>query len=47
MADVSAAVDGKTAGLTVHDTNGDAYFPRLRLPDPLNGFQLRTFAPAA
>jgi hypothetical protein len=47
VADVSSAVDWKTAGLKVHDTNGAAYFPRLRLPDPLNGFQLRTFAPAA
>jgi len=29
----------------VHETNGAAYFPRLRLPDPMNDFQLRTFAP--
>ena len=26
-------------------SNGAAYFPRLRLGDPLNGYQLRTFAP--
>jgi len=43
--DVAKAVDWKTSGLTVHDLNGAAYFPRLRLPDPLNDFQLRTFAP--
>jgi phage tail sheath protein FI len=43
--DVSSAVDWKTSGLTVHDKNGAAYFPRLRLGDPLNNFQLRTFAP--
>ena len=43
--DVASAVDWKTSGLTVHDLNGAAYFPRLRLPDPLNEFQLRTFAP--
>jgi len=38
-------VDWKTSGLTVHDLNGAAYFPRLRLPDPINSMQLRTFAP--
>jgi len=43
--DVSSAVDWKTSGFTVHDKNGAAYFPRLRLGDPLNNFQLRTFAP--
>jgi uncharacterized protein len=43
---VAAAVDWKTTLLTVHDENGAAYFPRLRLPDPLNGFKLRTFAPS-
>jgi phage tail sheath protein FI len=42
---VSTAVDWKTSGLKVHDKNGAAYFPRLRLADPLNNFQLRTFAP--
>jgi Bacteriophage tail sheath protein len=42
---VAAAVDWKTSGLTVVDPNGAAFFPRLRLPDPLNGYQLRTFAP--
>ena len=29
--DVATAVDWKTSGLTVHDENGAAYFPRLRL----------------
>jgi len=43
--DVASAVDWKTSGLTVHDLNGAAYFPRLRLPDPINSMQLRTFAP--
>ena len=40
-----AAIDWKSSGLTVHDINGAAYFPRVRVPDPLNDFQLRTFAP--
>jgi hypothetical protein len=43
---VSGAVDYKTSGLAVHDTNGATFFPRLRLPDPLNSFQMRTFAPS-
>jgi phage tail sheath protein FI len=43
---ISAAVDWKTSGLGVHQENGAAYFPRLRLPDPLNSFQPRTFAPS-
>ena len=42
---VSGAVDWKTSALTVNDANGAAFFPRLRLPDPLNNYQLRTFAP--
>lgn len=42
---VSAAVDWKSSQLAVNDANGAAFFPRLRLPDPLNNFQLRTFAP--
>jgi uncharacterized protein len=45
VADVPSGVDWIASGLTVHDTNGAAYFPRLKLPDPLNNFQLRTFAP--
>lgn len=43
--DVDSAADWKSSGLTVHDKNGAAYFPRLRIADPLNGFNLRTFAP--
>ena len=43
---VETAVDWKTSGLTVHQENGAAFFPRLRLPDPANNFQLRTFAPS-
>jgi uncharacterized protein len=42
---VSKAVDWITSGLAVKDANAAAFFPRLRLPDPLNTFQLRTFAP--
>jgi hypothetical protein len=44
---VAAAVDWKTTLLTVQDAAGHAaaYFPRLRVPDPLNNYQLRTFAP--
>ena len=43
---VSGAVDYKTTCLTVHDKNGATFFPRLRWPDSLNGFQMRTFAPS-
>jgi phage tail sheath protein FI len=39
------AIDWKSSGLTVHESYGAAYFPRVRVPDPLNDFQLRTFAP--
>lgn len=44
--DVDSAADWKSSTLTVHDKNGAAFFPRLRLPDPLNDFTLRTFAPS-
>jgi phage tail sheath protein FI len=43
--DVAAAVDWITTELAVHDVNGAAYFPRLKLRDPLNDFQMRVFAP--
>jgi phage tail sheath protein FI len=43
---VPTAIDWKTSGLLVHDDHGAAFFPRLRLPDPLNNYQLRTFAPS-
>jgi uncharacterized protein len=42
---IASAVSWKTSGLTVNDPSGAAYFPRLRLPDPLNNYNLRTFAP--
>src|SRR5262249_7252306 len=44
--DVGSAVDWKTSQLAVHQENGAAFFPRLRLADPANKFQLRTFAPS-
>ena len=43
---VSAALDWKASHLTVNDANGAAFFPRLKLTDPLNNFQMRTFAPS-
>lgn len=45
VASVASAVDWKSSQLAVVDPNGAAFFPRLRLPDPLNKYQLRTFAP--
>lgn len=42
---ISGALDWKTSQLIVHDPNGAAFFPRLRLSDPLNNYQLRTFGP--
>jgi phage tail sheath protein FI len=45
VADVASGVDWISSGLTVHDLNGAAYFPRLKLADPLNNYQLRQFAP--
>ena len=44
--DVASGVDWKTLQLAVHSPNGAAYFPRLRLADPANNYQLRTFAPS-
>lgn len=43
--DVDSGADWKSSTLTVHDKNGAAYFPRLRVADPLNDFNPRTFAP--
>jgi uncharacterized protein len=43
---VSGAVDWKTSHLGIVSPSGAAFFPRLRLPDPLNGYKLRTFAPS-
>ena len=45
LVSVAGAVDWKTSQLAVVDPNGAAFFPRLRLPDALNNYQLRTFAP--
>jgi hypothetical protein len=42
---IPAAIAWKTGGLTVNDINGAAYFPRVRIADPLNQNALRTFAP--
>jgi len=39
-------LDWKASHLTVNDANGAAFFPRLKLTDPLNNFQMRTFAPS-
>jgi uncharacterized protein len=42
---VSGAIDWISAGLGITDPNGAAFWPRLRLPDPLNNYNLRSFAP--
>jgi uncharacterized protein len=43
---VAAAVDWKSSTIGVVNQNGAAFWPRLRLADPLNNSQLRTFAPS-
>jgi phage tail sheath protein FI len=43
--DTDTAADWKDSGLTVREKNAAAYFPRLKLPDPLNEFKLRSYAP--
>jgi len=43
---VSGAVDWKSNSIGVSSSNGAAFFPRLRLADPLNNGNLRTFAPS-
>lgn len=44
--DVEAATDWKAKDLaTLNHPNAAAYFPRLRLADPLDDYQLRAFAP--
>lgn len=46
---LAAAVDWKTSTIGLFGTpaaNGAAFWPRLRLADPLNNSQLRTFAPS-
>jgi phage tail sheath protein FI len=42
--DSASAMEWKTAALAVHDANGAAFFPRLRLSDALDGGRLRSFA---
>ncbi|MGW3206852.1 phage tail sheath family protein [Streptomyces sp. NPDC001135] len=44
--DVDGALDWISSGLTAKGPDATAYFPRLRIPDPLNGFRLRTVAPS-
>jgi uncharacterized protein len=43
---VTGAVDWASSGLGITDSNGAAFWPRLRLPDALNKNALRTFAPS-
>lgn len=43
---VAGAVDWKSNTIGVVDPNGAAFWPLLRLADPLNNSQLRTFAPS-
>jgi phage tail sheath protein FI len=42
----SAAAEWKNASLAVHGPDGAAFFPRLRVLDPLTSGQLRTVAPS-
>ena len=42
---VEKAVDWRTNGFHVRGNNGAMYFPRLRIPDPLNDYKLRNVAP--
>jgi phage tail sheath protein FI len=43
---VSAALDWKTGMAITPAENGACFFPRLRMPDPVNNYQLRTFPPS-
>ena len=43
---LEAAVDWMSVGLTVKGPNAAAYFPRTRVPDPLDGFRLRALPPS-
>jgi phage tail sheath protein FI len=45
VTDVDKAAAWRATKLSVHDLNGAVYWPRLRLPDPLNNGALRSFAP--
>ncbi len=44
--DLDSATAWISTRLAAGDKNGAAYFPRLRMADPLNEFKLRTFAPS-
>jgi len=43
---VSAAIDWISNTLGIPQPNGAAFWPSVRLPDPLNNYALRTFAPS-
>jgi uncharacterized protein len=43
--DLDKAIDWKTNDLTVKSKNAAAYFPHVRIPDPLNDYRLRTHPP--
>jgi phage tail sheath protein FI len=43
---VSGAIDWISDKLGITDPNGAAFWPRLRLPDPVNNYSLRSFAPS-
>ena len=43
---VNSALDWISSGLTAKGPDAAAYFPRVRIPDPLNDFQPRTVAPS-
>jgi uncharacterized protein len=45
VATVSGAIDWISTTLGITDPNGAAFWPELRLPDPLNNYNLRSFAP--
>ena len=46
VATVSGAIDWISTTLGITDPNGAAFWPQLRLPDPLNSYNLRSFAPS-
>jgi phage tail sheath protein FI len=43
---VSGAIDWISTVLGITDPNGAAFWPRVRLPDPLNNYALRSFPPS-
>lgn len=43
---VSGAIDWISTTLGITDPNGAAFWPRVRLPDPLNNYALRSFPPS-